>query len=74
MGEFEPTAPDAHSALCAAAETLVGDGDLRRRLACNARAYAERTFDIGAVAARFEAVIRGAAELSQPAMCARYHS
>ncbi len=47
--------------LANAAETLVGDSDLRQRLGRNARAYAERTFDIGAVAARFEAVIRRAA-------------
>lgn len=48
---------------------------VRRRLGRNTRADAERTIDIGALAARFEAVIRrGAAELSQSVMCARYHS
>lgn len=45
----------------AAAETLVDDEPLCERLGRNARAYAEATFDITAIGARFERVLAAAA-------------
>lgn len=40
-----------------AAETLISDSALRHRLAGNAKAYAARTFDIDAIATRFERIL-----------------
>jgi putative colanic acid biosynthesis glycosyltransferase WcaI len=48
------------AALIAAAGTLLGDEKLRSALGGRARAYAETTFDLAAVGARFEAVLRRA--------------
>jgi glycosyltransferase involved in cell wall biosynthesis len=44
----------------AAAKALMGDADLRKKLADSGRAYAEDNFDIGRVTDRFEAVIASA--------------
>ncbi len=57
--------PDRTEAFVTAAETLIDDAALCARLGANARAHAERRFDIGAIAARFEGVLRRA--LSAPA-------
>ena len=43
-----------------AAETLIGDPELRQELARRGRAYAETAFDIDAVASRFEEVLERA--------------
>lgn len=51
--------PGNHEAFLASAERLLADGPLRERLGRNARAYAERTFDVVAVADRFERVLEG---------------
>jgi colanic acid biosynthesis glycosyl transferase WcaI len=49
--------PRDPAAFLAAAQTLLGDPDLRQRLARSARAYAETAFDREAVATRFEQVL-----------------
>lgn len=49
--------PDDADALVDGARRLLGDAELRARLSAAGRAYAERTFDIGAIADRFEEVI-----------------
>jgi colanic acid biosynthesis glycosyl transferase WcaI len=51
-------APGDDTALCDAVFQLAGDASLRRRLAGNARAFAERHFEISAIAARFEDAFR----------------
>jgi glycosyltransferase involved in cell wall biosynthesis len=51
--------PSDPSALVAAAEELLGDPERRNELGRRARAYAEKAFDIDAIAARFEDVLRG---------------
>ncbi len=48
--------PNDHAAFCAAAMNLYNDEQLRARLGANARRYAEQTFDIEAIADRFEAL------------------
>ncbi len=48
--------PTGAAALLAAADELLADPDRREELGRRGRAYAEATFDIEAVAARFEAV------------------
>jgi colanic acid biosynthesis glycosyl transferase WcaI len=50
-------APADVDAWCTEAQRLLADEPLRRRMAANARAYAEREFDIGRIAERFEAVL-----------------
>ncbi|QXD15886.1 glycosyltransferase family 4 protein [Rhodocaloribacter litoris] len=50
-------APGDAGAFVAAAETLLADGDLRARLGRNARAYAERTFDLERITDAFERVL-----------------
>ncbi|HUC61860.1 MAG TPA: glycosyltransferase family 4 protein [Alphaproteobacteria bacterium] len=52
--------PDDANAFAAAAARLVADPGLRARLGKNALDYARETFDIGAIATRFEAVFRAA--------------
>ena len=58
-GVVVPAADPA--ALVAAAEELLGDPGRRDELGRRARAYAETAFDLDAVAARFEDVLRGVA-------------
>jgi len=48
--------PTGAAPLLAAADDLIADPDRREELGRRGRAYAEATFDIEAVAARFEAV------------------
>ena len=57
--------PDDLSALAETAQRLVKDAALRDQCAENGRAYAERTFDIGRIADRFEQIIRVAAEAAK---------
>ena len=52
-------APDDEAAWLQAAERLLVDEPLRRRLGANARAYAERAFDIERITDRFEALLTG---------------
>ena len=52
------------------ARQLLRDPDLRRQLGARARDYAERTFDIGAIADRFEAVLRQTLGHAPPAAVA----
>lgn len=52
--------PGDYDALLAAAAKLAEDGALRAEMGRNARAYAERTFDIDIIAAKFEAIIQNA--------------
>ncbi len=52
--------PGDQAAFLAAAERLVGDATLRKKAADNALDYARRTFDIDAIAARFEKLLRRA--------------
>jgi glycosyltransferase involved in cell wall biosynthesis len=47
--------------LLAAAETLLDNESWRAELGARARAYAEATFDAGAIAERFETVLEEAA-------------
>jgi putative colanic acid biosynthesis glycosyltransferase WcaI len=49
--------PDDAEGLVDGGRRLLGDPQLRERLGAAGRAYAERTFDIGAIADRFEGVI-----------------
>ncbi|GIV57346.1 MAG: glycosyltransferase WbuB [Rhodothermaceae bacterium] len=51
-------APGDADAFLRAAEALLADGDLRARLGRNARAYAERTFDLERITDAFERVLR----------------
>jgi colanic acid biosynthesis glycosyl transferase WcaI len=53
-------APDDGAAWIAAARRLAEEPELRRALAGNARQYATGTFDIGAIGARFEDLLREA--------------
>ena len=52
--------PGDHAALAAAVGALLGDGRQRAVMGAAGRAYAERAFDLGAVADRFERVLDGA--------------
>lgn len=54
--------PGDASGLAAAASRLSGDAALRQRLGQNAREYAERTFDIQSISARFEALLHAASD------------
>lgn len=56
-------APGDTAAFLGAAARLAGDEATRRRLGANARTYAERHFDIDAIADRFEAVLAGVPDL-----------
>lgn len=51
--------PDAPDAFVRAVVDVLGDAELRRRLAQNGRAYAVSHFDIGGIADRFEQILRG---------------
>ncbi|MDX1548698.1 MAG: glycosyltransferase family 4 protein [Rhodothermales bacterium] len=53
-------APTDADAFLAAAERLYAEADLRRRLAANARRYAERAFDLDAITDRFEQILNAA--------------
>lgn len=46
--------PGDEAAICAAADRLLDDADLRARMGRNALDYADRTFDIAVIARRFE--------------------
>jgi glycosyltransferase involved in cell wall biosynthesis len=50
--------PGDEAGFLAAAARLRADPELRARLGANGRLYAERTFDIGRITDRFEAVLR----------------
>lgn len=52
--------PGDADALADAVLALLAHGDRRRRLGANGRAYAERAFDLDAIAERFEAVLTDA--------------
>jgi colanic acid biosynthesis glycosyl transferase WcaI len=52
--------PDDAGGLVEGARRLLGDAELRERLGSAGRAYAERTFDIRAIANRFEEVLSSA--------------
>ena len=54
--------PGDAGALCAAVLGLLGDGRQRAAMGDAGRAYAERAFDLGAIADRFESVLAGAAD------------
>jgi glycosyltransferase involved in cell wall biosynthesis len=54
--------PGDRAAFIAAARALVADAARRSELGRNARTYAERTFHIGSIAERFEAVLQAAAK------------
>ena len=51
------TAPGDAPALVGAAEVLRSDASMRESMGTSARAYAERKFDIGGIAGRFEEII-----------------
>ena len=51
--------PSDTDAFVASARCLIGDADGRRRQGANARAYAERTFDVEAITNRFVGFIDG---------------
>lgn len=57
--------PDDRAAFLAAARRLLGDSELRERMGRQARAYAERTFDIVTIGDRFEQVLESVAEGAQ---------
>lgn len=59
-GAGRVTHPKDTRAFIAAATELLDQPERRKEMGRRARAYAEREFDIGAVASRFEDVIRGA--------------
>ena len=52
--------PDDLAGLMPEAQALLADRDMRAAMGRNARAYAERAFDIEAIATRFESVIAAA--------------
>ena len=58
--------PDDTAGFLAAALRLRDDAALRARLGANARAYAERTFDIAAISARFETILLGRSAVPRP--------
>ena len=49
--------PDDAGGLVEGARRLLADDELRARLGAAGRAYAERTFDIGTIADRFDDVL-----------------
>lgn len=53
--------PGDHRGLIEALEALLDDDDLRAELGANARKYAEATFDVEAIGARFETILQSAA-------------
>jgi glycosyltransferase involved in cell wall biosynthesis len=55
------TAPDDVPGFVAAAATLIGQPERRAAAGAAARAYAERSFDIDAIAGRFETILGAAA-------------
>lgn len=60
IGAGVVTAPDDEAGFVAATRTLVDEPARREAMGAAARAYAERTFDIGRIADRFEAILAGA--------------
>lgn len=52
--------PGDEQAICAAADRLLDDADLRARMGRNALDYADRTFDIAVIARRFEESLEAA--------------
>jgi len=54
-------APADRAAFLAAAATLAGDAPMRSAMGAKALDYAAKTFDIAAIAARFEAILESAA-------------
>lgn len=52
--------PDGVDAFIENAKKLYADADLRKRLGCNGRAFAEQNFDIEKITDRFEKVFSGA--------------
>jgi glycosyltransferase involved in cell wall biosynthesis len=54
--------PDDHQGFLAGLDRLLSDAEFREQLGRNGRNYAERTFDIGHIASRFEAVFVEAIE------------
>ena len=54
--------PGDPGALAAAVGALLSDDERRRAMGAAGRAYAERAFDLGAIASRFEAVLERALE------------
>ena len=54
-------APVDRAAFLAAAATLAGDAKMRAEMGAKALDYAAKTFDIAAIAARFEAILDSAA-------------
>jgi glycosyltransferase involved in cell wall biosynthesis len=56
--------PDDADGFVDRAQRLLGDPELRGRLGAAGRAYAERTFDVGAIADRFEEVIASVVPVS----------
>ena len=57
-------APEDADGFVDGARRLLGDAGLQERLGAAARAYAERTFDIGTIADRFEEVIASVVPVS----------
>jgi len=55
--------PNNPSAWVSAARRLISDVDLRARFGCNARSYAERTFDVERISDAFESVLFSAYSL-----------
>ncbi len=55
--------PNDPSAWVSAARRLISDVDLRARFGCNARSYAERTFDVERISDAFESVLFSAYRL-----------
>jgi len=64
--------PDDPGAFIAAALRLADSPRLREAVAANARRYAARNFDIGAIAARFESLLAQACTLQESAGGARF--
>ncbi len=60
--------PDSPDQWTGAANRLAGDAGLRASLGANARAYAEREFDISRIAALFEDVLEKACIVCQPSV------
>lgn len=60
--------PDDLESFVEAARRLAGDGSVRDRMGTAARSYAERVFDIDAIAARFETIAKQSLESGPPKM------